>query len=74
MTQFIVDRMEGNTVVLEDEDGGMYPLCADALPQVTAGDVLRYENGVYTVDAAETAVRREAAFRLEQKLKTKFQR
>lgn len=73
MTRFTVDRIEGNTVVLEDENGDMRTLPSDTLPPVAAGDVLRYENGVYTVDADETAARRAAAFTLEQKLKAKFQ-
>ena len=73
MTRFTVDRIEENTVVLEDENGDMRTLPSDTLPSVAAGDVLRYENGVYTVDADETAARRAAAFTLEQKLKAKFQ-
>ena len=72
MTQFTVDRIEGHTVVLEDENGEMLSLPGDILPRVAAGDVLRYENGIYTVDADETAARRAAAFALEQKLKAKF--
>lgn len=72
---FTVDRMEGNVVVLEDENGDIVTVSVEKLPACKAGDVLRLEeNGVYTVDADEAAHRRNVAFSLEQKLKQKFRK
>lgn len=69
---YTVDRLVDNMVILEDSNGETQTVSADALPAVTAGDVLRYENGVYAVDVDETAKRRDMAFSLEQKLRQKI--
>lgn len=69
---FTVDRIEGNVVILEDENGDTVTVSVETLPACGAGDVLQYENGVYTVEKEETQKRRSAAYALEQKLKRKF--
>ena len=66
---FTVDRIEGNVVVLENEDGDMVTKRVDCLPPCRAGDVLCETDGVYTVDVLETNRRREEIFALEQKLR-----
>jgi len=54
----IVDRFEGGFAVCEQEDGSMVDVDMKLLPKRTReGDVLRVENGVYTVDADATLER-----------------
>ena len=60
MNTYIIDRFEGDTAVLEREDGAMRDLPAACLPAgAKQGDVLREQGGVFTVDSAATAARRE---------------
>jgi len=54
----IVDRFEGGFAVCEQEDGSMVDVDMKLLPKGTReGDVLRVENGVYTIDADATLER-----------------
>lgn len=69
---FTVDRIEGNVVVLEDENGNTLTVSVENLPTCKAGDVLKETDGVYTVEREETQKRRDAAYTLEQKLRQKF--
>ena len=71
---FTIDRIVEDVVVLEDENGDTVTVSVETLPAVRAGDVLRLENGVYTVLDNETEKRRNAAFALEQKLRQKFRK
>lgn len=54
----IVDRFEGSFAVCEQEDGSMVDVDMKLLPEGTReGDVLKFDDGIYTVDAAATADR-----------------
>ena len=54
----IVDRFEGGFAVCEQEDATMVDVDVKLLPQGTKeGDVLKFENGMYTVDADATLQR-----------------
>lgn len=73
MNTVTVDRLEGDVVVLEREDGVTFQVPRLSLPPETAaGDVLREEDGRFVSDPGETSRRRAAAFSLEQKLRNKF--
>ncbi len=75
MKTVTVDRLEGDLVVLEREDGSTYAVPKAQLPpDTTAGDVLTERDGAFERDPDETARRRSAAFLLEQKLRQKFSR
>ena len=74
MKEFIVDRIEGCVVILEDENCHMLTISVDALPPCNEGDLLIERDGVYTVDRVKTQERRQQAFLLEEKLKRKFQK
>ncbi len=64
-----VDRFEGETAVLEDEDGECRPVPRALLsPQAREGDLVRLIDGIYCPDAAATAARREEIRALEQRL------
>ncbi len=69
---FTVDRIEGDVVVLEDENGDVVTISVDILPACKAGDVLKETDGVYTVEREETKKRREVVYALEQKLRQKL--
>lgn len=54
----IIDRFEGGFAVCEQEDATMVDVDVKLLPEGTKeGDVLRVENGVYTIDADATLER-----------------
>jgi len=54
----IVDRFEGGFAVCEQEDGSMVDVDMKLLPKGTKeGDVLRVDNGVYTIDTDATLER-----------------
>lgn len=56
----IIDRFEGSIAVLET-DSGMLDVEKSLIPDnAEEGDVLRCENGVYTVDSDATEERRAA--------------
>ena len=63
MKRFIVDRIEGDRLVLECENGEHVNLELSSLPKHTAqrlkeGDVLRFEENSCFLDEAETENRR----------------
>ena len=67
---FSVDRIEGKTAVLEDENGDFSTVALTELPpDVREGTVLRLENGLWTLDADEAARRRAEALRLQALLR-----
>ncbi len=66
MEKYIVDRFEGDFIVLESEKGGTIDVERVLLPDVREGDVLVKSTGGYTIDAAETQKRKVL---LEEKLK-----
>lgn len=67
---YAVDRFEGETAVLEDDNEALFTVARSLLPAGTqAGDVLSRMNGVYTAEPEETQRRREYARRLEQMLR-----
>ncbi len=67
---YSLDRFEGDVAVLEDEDGGTVTVPLTQLPaDVKAGMMLRLTEGVYSVDAAATAARRERILRLQRNLR-----
>ena len=58
--KLIVDRLEGDLVVCEKEDGTMIDLKRDTLPEeVKEGDVLLVEGGNITVEEESTLERKE---------------
>ena len=71
MEKFIVDRFEEDFAVLESENGGTTDVLKTELPDVKKGDVLIYENGVYTVCEDETQKRKDL---IEKKLRKLFEK
>ncbi|MEM1485806.1 DUF3006 domain-containing protein [Oscillospiraceae bacterium PP1C4] len=57
--RFIIDRFEEGFAVCEDETGMMQTLARTLLPaDAAAGDVLVFADGMWRIDAQETAGRR----------------
>lgn len=56
----IIDRFEGETAVLETDEGMINAERAVLPHGVKEGDVLRFENGVYICDIDATEARRAA--------------
>ena len=71
MEKYIVDRFEEGYAVLEKESGGTVDVSCDKLPKVKEGDVLSFENGVYTVDVEETEKRKAL---ISEKLRKLFEK
>lgn len=71
MKKFIVDRFEEEYAVLEKEEGGTVDVLKSELPEVREGDVLTYENGIYTVDCEETQKRKEL---IREKMRKLFEK
>ena len=68
MKKYVVDRIEGDIVVLQDlSTKKMKNVEKDLLPKVKEGDALKYENKEYTFDE-ETKNKRE------EDIKAKFER
>lgn len=62
----IIDRFEGDKVVLET-DFGMQAISRELLPaDANEGDVVIFENGIYFIDQQSTDERRRA---MEEKLR-----
>lgn len=76
MTQYIVDRIEGNYAVCETEEGKMLPVELAILPQgIEEGDVLSKEaNGQFFIDREETQRRRDRMRNLSKSLFKKRER
>ena len=71
---FTVDRIVDDVVVLEDESQRMAEVSLSLFSQPpVAGDVVRLENGRYSIDKDETRKRRDEIFDLEQRLLKRFQ-
>ena len=57
---FVVDRIEGNFVVCEDNEGNMIDIHKDEFNKFPkSGDVIKQSrNGIYKVDRVKTAIRK----------------
>lgn len=72
LCNYSVDRIEGNAAVLVDDDGRSVSVPVSQLPEaVVAGDILSLKDGVYSLNTAETEVRRAHALSLQNKLRRK---
>lgn len=69
MKRFTVDRLEGDKVVLECENGETAVFERRALPKnIKEGDVLRFDGGSCYLSAEETARRRKKMRKLMDSL------
>ena len=59
MEKYIIDRFEEEYAVLEREDGKILNILKSSLPDAKKGDVIIFENGIYTVDREETERRKK---------------
>lgn len=59
MRRFIIDRFEGEFAVLEKEEGGTFDVPKSEIIDAKEGDVVIFDNGIYTVDKEETKKRKE---------------
>lgn len=59
MEKYIIDRFEEEYAVLEREDGKILNILKSSLPDAKKGDVIVFENGIYTVDKEETERRKK---------------
>ena len=71
MKKFIIDRFEEEFAVLEKDEGGTVDVPRIKIPDAKEGDVILLENGVYTIDEAETLKRKEI---IAEKMKKLFER
>ena len=72
MVTYVIDRFEGAVAVLEGEDGTLLSVARALLPAEAAeSDVVRFEDGRYTLDCSETDARRAAVLSLQKRLKRK---
>ena len=69
MERYVIDRFEGDFVVLEKSDGTTIDVEKTEIPTAKEGDVLILENGVYTIDKEDTQERKK---RIEEKMKKLF--
>lgn len=69
MEKYIIDRIEGDTAVLECENGSMTDISAALIESCHEGDVVIHENGVWRVDEALTEQRKEI---IKEKMKKLF--
>ena len=68
MKKYIVDRIEGDMVVLEDlSTKKIKNVSIEKLPKVKEGDALKYENKEYALD-------NETKSKREEDIKAKFER
>ncbi len=68
MKKYVVDRIEGDIVVLQDlSTKKMKNVEKDLLPKVKEGDALKYQNKEYTLD-------NETKSKREKDIKAKFER
>ena len=59
MEKYIIDRFEEEYAVLEREDGKILNILKSSLPDAKKGDVIIFENSIYTVDKEETERRKK---------------
>lgn len=71
---YSVDRLEGEKVILVDDDGHSHTILTSDLPeQVRMGDVVLWQNGAYYLDREETERRRSYVISLHDKLRRRKQ-
>ena len=71
---YSVDRIEGDVVVLMDDDGHSVHITLSELPDSAGtGSILRLQEDRYVLDAAETDARRSYVLSLQEKLRRKKQ-
>lgn len=68
MEKYIVDRFEEDFAVLEKESGGSIDINRQLIPNAKCGDVLIFENGVFTIDGEETLKRKKKILEKMNKL------
>lgn len=67
---YSVDRIEGTVAVLVGDSGPDLTVLLSELPAgITEGSVLRFNDGVYTLDCQEEQKRRQRILSLEKKLR-----
>lgn len=71
MEKFIIDRFEEEYAVLQKESLETVDVLKTELPDAKEGDVVVYENGVYSVDYKETQKRKEF---IQEKLRKLFEK
>ena len=59
MKIYYTDRIEGNIIVCQSEDGSMLELERDVLPDAKEGDCIVYDGSTYTIDRERTKKRKE---------------
>lgn len=64
----IIDRIDGNTAVIEDGDNRFEVSRSELAPDVKEGDSVLLENGVYRKDTSATEQRRQEILRLQDSL------
>ena len=69
--KYAVDRIEGETIVLENiENNEIVNIQASILPDASEGDVVIYENNVYRLDKDETEKRLDSIKERMNKLRS----
>ena len=57
---YIVDRIEGNYVILEGKEGNIFNVRkSDIMGDVKEGDILYIKNNIYYIDEKATKMRKE---------------
>ena len=65
--EYIVDRIEGNYVICETEQGNFLKVERNQLPpNVSEGDVLQEEDGAFQIDQQKTKQRKQKIFNLSK--------
>ncbi|MDE7304203.1 MAG: DUF3006 domain-containing protein [Oscillospiraceae bacterium] len=64
----IIDRIDGNTAVIEDGDNRFEVSRSELAPDVKEGDAVLFENGVYRKDTDATEKRRQEILKLQDSL------
>lgn len=64
----IIDRIDGNTAVIEDGDTRFEVSRLELAPDVKEGDAVLLENGVYRKDTDATEKRRQEILKLQDSL------
>lgn len=64
----IVEKIEGNTVTIEDDDNHFNLYKTDIPADVKEGDVILFLNGKYIVDKEATEERRKKIIEMQKKI------
>lgn len=64
----LVDRIDGNTAVIEDGENHFEVPRSELAPDVREGDAVLFENGVYRKDTDATEQRRQDIIKLQDSL------